>query len=64
MYCSRYLSQHPVDHDDHGPHQLEAPAEEEEVRTRAGHDGCAKNLKGLRHEIDLKKFDKNGQIYA
>ncbi len=37
---SRYLSQHPVDHDDHGSHQLEAPAEEEEVRTRAGHDGC------------------------
>ena len=32
------LSKHPVDHDDHGAHQLESSAEEEEVGTSAGHD--------------------------
>ena len=32
------LCKHPVHHDDHGAHQLESSAEEEEVGTRAGHD--------------------------
>ena len=32
------LSQHPVHHDDHGPDQLEASAEEEEVGACAHHD--------------------------
>ena len=31
------LSQHPVDHDDHGSDQLEAAAEEEEVGPVAQH---------------------------
>jgi hypothetical protein len=32
------LCQHPVDHDHHGPHQLEPAAEEEEIGASARHN--------------------------
>ena len=40
------LGQHPVDHDDHGPDQLEAPAEEEEVGTGGQHHWAVEVVMG------------------
>ena len=52
------LGEHSVDHDDHGPHQLEAAAEEEEVGTSTRHDGCHTTIINMNN-----KSNKNVLVY-